>query len=110
MNTTDEPLIILRKLGLSPTACRCYLYLAAQLPRGLRSARIAEGLSVKPSSLFRALNELTEKGFVQQIRIIHAASYRAEPLTHALDNYAQYQRHLATPLLRQQRNNDVQNN
>lgn len=60
------------------------------------------------SSVFRGLQELTDKGFVHRSKIIHVSSYRAVPLTHALNNYAEYQRQLARPLIREQRDRELE--
>jgi len=93
----------LRALGLSPNACRCYLVLMSYTPSPLQASEIATHAKQKPSSTYRALRELTTKGFVREHRLVGANRYWAEPLTDALDNYALYQRQLARPLLRLQR-------
>lgn len=103
---TPNALAILRELGLTSAAARCYQHLAHRLPCGVRSTYILRELAMPPSSIFRGLNELTSKGFARRSKITHTSTYWAIPLTHALDNYAEYQRRLARPLIAEQRNRE----
>jgi DNA-binding IclR family transcriptional regulator len=98
----SDSLTSLRQIGLSKSAAVCYLYLAAWLPNGVLTTYIAQEIALPESSIFRGLNELKEKGFVRHSKFTHVASWRAEPLTHALENYTEYQRRIVRPLIWEQ--------
>lgn len=101
-----DEITILRSLGLTPTAAKCYLWLI-NMPAGRKASQVAAGLQLRPSSVHRALTELAEKGFIHKYKIAFTPNYRAIPITDALDNYADYQRQQARPLIRQQRRREA---
>lgn len=101
-NTAHEQQQILKQLGLSTAAASCYILLVAKRPLAPRPEHIAELTGLPDSTLYRALKELHTKGFVDRRSGGQHSSYKALPLTDALENFALYQRGLALPILKQQ--------
>lgn len=90
---------ILLDIGLSPSAANCYLCLALSSRKWLQAGEIGKLSGMKPTSLYRSLQELRIIGFLQTMRVVTATRYRAEPLSYALDNLAAHQRQRAQPLI-----------
>ena len=99
-SSASEPIETLRQLGLSKSAATCYWLLVRKLPKAMSVSHITKETSLSTASLYRALHELEIKGFVETILLAAPQSFRAIPLSEALDNYALHQRQLAQPLIK----------
>lgn len=93
---------ILETIGLSGAAAQCYLRLVNALPSGMTATNLSQQLFASTSSAYRAVKEFELKGFVFSSRVYKHTVYKAQPLWHALDNYADYQRRVAYPVLQAQ--------
>lgn len=87
----------LKHIGLSPAAAKLYITLAKQ-KNPLNVREIIIQAKTTPTTTYRALEELTEKGFIQRKKLIHAARYNALPLDLALVRYSDYQHRLTRDL------------
>ena len=97
---------ILRAIGLTEAEVMLYMFMTHQSFTSWRVGYIKEKLSLPSSSLYRALAGLERKGFVQAYRMIGPTWWRPIPLTHALDEYADYHRNLAKPIINWQRDHE----
>jgi len=91
----------LRLIGLSKLEVACYE--ALYKIDDTTAANLAKHLSIKPTSVYRILNRLEERGFVSHIKTnLGPTHYYAEPLSRALEKYFAYQERAVAPLLHQQ--------
>ncbi len=100
---------MLRSIGLTKSASLCYLVLLDAGKKRMKAHSIGESAELSQSSLYRAIEELISKGFITEVQIVRVKLYKAEPLSSALDNYAQYQREQVLPLIKEQHARVLQN-
>jgi sugar-specific transcriptional regulator TrmB len=87
----------LTTIGLTKTQACCYGILSQG--RGQSAPELAKQVGVNRNTLYRMLQNLQEKGFIEKWHIIGPAKYRGVPLTHALVAYADYQRRQVKELI-----------
>lgn len=100
---------ILQALGLSKNEAIIYLSLTSNPGWLNKAGLLGPQLEMASSSMYRALHNLEQKGFVTSWRIIQARRYRPIAIKYALDAYAEYQRNIALPLIKQQRDQEAIN-
>lgn len=87
----------LSAIGLTKTQARCYGLLSTVY--GLSAGELAKRLGVSRTNIYPLLKDLHTKGFLAELRITAPTTYKAIPLTHALEAYADYQRHKVRQLI-----------
>ncbi len=89
---------ILRKIGLTAGEAKLYNYMMHNA-RAVYARELIDLTRLSSSAVYRLLSQLKQKGFVTSVELPDGQRFHRVPLTHALDNFGRYQRHVLVPMI-----------